>query len=298
LRLQESYYIMISFTLLGPLGVLLAGASSAVAFDRISIQSTVNADTEVEVTIRNDIADGASSFDAGFTNYNLYLATTPPGWGTGPVCLLANGTKIDVTSVKVKIPADAVPDSADLKITAMEWNSDPTKDGPSGFEYSNEFTFSGGTGEWSKTELDGQSLGEMNSLPCSAYACARKCNDKYFEERNTTSEDPNVYKNTYECVAACPGTTFPSWDSIVNDDGGSGGGPSGTASVPAASATASTPAASATTSTPTAAPSSSNPASSSQSGSSPSQTPNAASRLAAETLGLTAVGLLTFYVFI
>ncbi|EFQ36447.1 hypothetical protein CGRA01v4_10430 [Colletotrichum graminicola] len=277
---------MISITLLGPLGVLLAGASSAVAFDRISIQSTVKADTEVEVTIRNDIADGASSFDAGFTNYNVYLATTPPGWGTGPVCLLANGTKIDVTSVKVKIPADAVPDSADLMITTMEWNSDPTKDGPSGFEYSNEFTFSGGAGEWSKTELAGHSLGEMDMLPCSAYACARKCNDQYFEERDTTSDDLNVYKNTYECVAACPGTTFPSWDSVINDVGGSGGDPSGTASVPAASATASTT---------TAAPSSSNPASSSQSGSSPSETPNAGSRLAAETLGLTAFGLATFY---
>ncbi|KAK2010696.1 hypothetical protein LZ32DRAFT_374006 [Colletotrichum eremochloae] len=277
---------MISFTLLGPLGVLLAGASGAMAFDRISIPSTVKADTEVEVTIRNDLADGASSFDAGFTNYNLYLATTPPGWGTGPVCLLANGTKIDVTSVKVKIPADAVPDSADLKITAMEWNSDPNKDGPSGFEYSGDFTFSGGTGEWGKTELDGSLLGDMDRIPCSAYACARQCNDKYFEERNTTSEDPSVYKNTYECVAACPGTTFPSWDSIINDDG-SGGGPSETASVPAASATASTP---------TGVPSSSSRPSSSQSGSSPSQTPNGGSRLAAEMLGLTVVGLVTFCV--
>ncbi|KAK2031953.1 hypothetical protein LX32DRAFT_235992 [Colletotrichum zoysiae] len=283
---------MISFTLLGPLGVLLAGASSAVAFERISIQSTVQADTEVEVTIRNDIADGAGSFDATFTNYNLYLATTPPGWGTGPVCLLANGTKIDVTSVKVKIPADAVPDSAELKIAAMEWNSDPTKDGPSGFEYSGDFTFSGGTGEWSKTELGGHGLGDMDSLPCSAYACARKCNDKYFDERDETSDDPSVYKNTYECVAACPGTTFPSWDSIISDHDGSGGAPSATASAPAASsATASTH-----TSAPSSSSSSSNPASSSQSGSSPSQTPNGGSRMAAEMLGLALVGLATFRV--
>ncbi|KAK1987049.1 hypothetical protein LZ30DRAFT_568884, partial [Colletotrichum cereale] len=274
------------------LGVLLAGASSAMAFDRISIQSTVKADTEVEVTISNDIADGAGSFDAGFTNYNLYLATTPPGWGTGPVCLLANGTKIDVTSVKVTIPADAIPDSADLKITAMEWNSDPNKDGPSGFEYSNEFTFSGGTAGWGKTELGGSTLGDMNSLPCSAYACARKCNDKYFDERNTTSEDPSTYKNTYECVAACPGTTFPSWDSVINDNG-PGGDPSGTATVPAASATASTPAAASSSSKPA---SSSNPASSSQSGSSPSQTPSGGSQLAVEMLGLAVVGLVTFCV--
>ncbi|KAK1997657.1 hypothetical protein LX36DRAFT_657302 [Colletotrichum falcatum] len=279
---------MISLTLLGPLGVLLAGASSAVAFERISIPSTVEADTEVEVTIRNDIADGAGSFDAGFTNYNLYLATTPPGWGTGPVCLLANGTKIDVTSVKVKIPADAVPDSAELMISAMEWNSDPTKDGPSGFQYSADFTLTGGTGEWGKTELGGHDLGDADRIPCTAYACARACNDKYFDERDTTSEDPAVYKNTYECVAACPGTTFPSWDSVIGDGGDGGDSPSGTASAPAASATASTPAAAAPSS------SSSGPASSSQSGSSPSQTPSGGSRLAAETLGLAAVGLVTF----
>ncbi|GKT40238.1 uncharacterized protein ColSpa_00419 [Colletotrichum spaethianum] len=278
---------MISSTLLGPLGVLLAGASSAVAFEKISIQSAVKANTEVEVTISNDISDGASSFDAGFTNYNLYLATTPPGWGTGPVCLLANGTKIDVTSLKVTIPADAVPDSADLMITTVEWNSDPSKDGPSGFEYSNEFTFSGGTAEWGKTELDGSSLGDMDRIPCSAYACARKCNDKYFDERNKTSDDPSTYKNTYECVAACPGTTFPSWDSVINDNGdgqgsGSSAGPSGSATAPAASATAST--------SPTG-PSSSNPTSSTQTGSSPSQTPNRGPQLAVKMPGLVLVGL-------
>ncbi|KZL63541.1 hypothetical protein CI238_02920 [Colletotrichum incanum] len=283
---------MISSTLLGTLGVMIAGASSVVAFERISIQSTVKAGTEVDVTIRNDIADGTGSFDAGFTNYNLYLATTPPGWGTGPVCLLANGTKMDVTSVKVKIPADAIPDSADLMITTMEWNSDPNKDGPSGFEYSNQFTFSGGTAQWGKTELDGSTLGDMDRIPCSAYACARKCNDKYFDERNKTSEDPSVYKNTYECVAACPGTTFPSWDSIINDNGdgqgsGSSVGPSGSATMPAVSATASTsPIGS----------SSSSPTSSTQTGSSPSRTPNGGPRLAVEISGLVMVGLVTLCV--
>ncbi|KAK1449979.1 hypothetical protein CPAR01_05364 [Colletotrichum paranaense] len=287
---------MISSTFLCPMGVLLAGASRALAFDRISIPTTVKADTDVEVTIQNDIASGSKSFDAGFTNYNLYLSTTPPGWGTGPVCVLANGTKIDVTSVKVKIPADAIPDGSDFKITAMEWNSDPTKDGPSGFEYSNDFSFSGGTGQWGKTELGGSTLGDMDRIPCTAYACARNCNDKYFEERNTTSEDPSVYKNTYECVAACPGTTFPSWDSIINDNGGGQGsgssaGPSGSASATAtrsgALATAST-SPTGSTSTPTSA----------QSSSSPSQTPNGAASVTAKASGLVFAGFAIAFSFL
>lgn len=272
---------MISSAFLGPLGVLLAGASSALAFERISIQSIVKADTDVEVTLRNDIADGAKSFDAGFTNYNLYLATTPPGWGTGPVCLLANGTKIDVTTVKVRIPADAVPDSADLKITTMEWNADPTKDGPSGFAYSNEFTLSGGTAAWGKTELGGSTFGDMDHIPCSAYGCARKCNDKYFDERNTTSEDINIYENTYECVAACPGTTFQSWDSLIKEYGDGQG--SGSSADSSGSATASGSITAATASTvPTGSASSTPTLSSTQTGSSPSQTPNGAGQATAK----------------
>ncbi|KAK1638475.1 hypothetical protein BDP81DRAFT_425049 [Colletotrichum phormii] len=288
---------MISSRFLCPMGVLLAGASRALAFDRISIPTTVKADTDVEVTIANDIATGSKSFDAGFTNYNLYLSTTPPGWGTGPVCVLANGTKIDVTSVKVKIPADAIPDGSEFKITAMEWNSDPNKDGPSGFQYSNDFSFSGGTAEWGKTELGGSTLGDMDRIPCTAYSCARKCNDKYFDERNTTSQDPSVYKNTYECVAACPGTTFPSWDSIINDNGdgqGSGAraGPSGSATATAtrsgASAIASTSPTGSSTSTPTSA----------QSSSSPSQTPNGAVSVTAKASGLVFAGLAITFSFL
>lgn len=212
---------MISSARLAPLGVMLLGASSALAFEKISIQSVVEADTEVEVKIRNDIADGDDSFDAGFTNYNVYLATTPPGWGTGPVCLLANGTKIDETTVKVKIPADIAPDGTELSITTMEWNSDPYEDGPSGYQYSNTFTLEGGTGKWSKTDLQGSGVGDMDKIPCSAYACAAKCSDKYLEVyQNLTVEDMDdieIFKPQYDCLAACKGTTFPSWDSVVKE---------------------------------------------------------------------------------
>ncbi|OHE93851.1 hypothetical protein CORC01_10872 [Colletotrichum orchidophilum] len=287
---------MISSTFIGPLAVLLAGVSRVSAFDSISIPTTVKADTDVEVTIQNDIASGSKSFDAGFTNYNLYLATTPPGWGTGPVCVLVNGTKIDVTSVTVKIPADAIPDGSDYKITAMELNSDPNKDGPSGFEYSNDFTFSGGTGVWSKTELAGSSLGDQDHIPCTAYACARKCNDEYFDERNTTSQDPNVYKNTYECVAACPGTTFPSWDSVINDNGGGQGSSSSAGSSATVAATGS--AASATASTSQTAGSSSSSPTASQSGGSPSQKPNSAVSVSAKASGLVIMGLVIAHSFL
>jgi hypothetical protein len=212
---------MVASSLLGPLGIVLAAALPALAFDRISIASTVKADTEVEVKIRNDLDDGTKSFDGGFTNFNVYLATTPPGWGTGPVCLLANGTKIDTTSVKVTIPADVAPSDAKLKITTMEWNSDPNKDGPSGFQYSNTFSLQGGTGAWGKSELAGRGFGDMDTVPCSAYSCIRKCNDDSFDEMTKlgNSEDIEaykaVYKPIYECMTKCPGTTMPSWDTLI-----------------------------------------------------------------------------------
>ncbi|CAH0047201.1 unnamed protein product [Clonostachys solani] len=215
---------MVAPSLLGPLGIVLATALPALAFDRISIASTVKADTEVEVTIRNDLDDGTKSFDGGFTNFNVYLATTPPGWGTGPVCLLANGTKIDTTSVKVTIPADVVPSDAKLKITTMEWNSDPKKDGPSGFQYSNTFSLQGGTGAWGKSELAGRGFSDMDTVPCSAYSCIRKCNDDGFDEMTKLGDSEDieaykaVYKPIYECMTKCPGTTMPSWDTLIKAD--------------------------------------------------------------------------------
>jgi hypothetical protein len=71
-----------------PLAVL-GLAVAACAFENIAIQDTVQAGTDTQGTIANDLGKGSQSFDAGFTNYRIYLATTPPGWGTGPCCGLS-----------------------------------------------------------------------------------------------------------------------------------------------------------------------------------------------------------------
>ncbi|KAI5464242.1 hypothetical protein BGZ63DRAFT_421304 [Mariannaea sp. PMI_226] len=288
---------MISSTFLGPLAVALTCASSALAFDNIDIPSTVNANTEVEITIQTDIADGRKSFDAQFTNFNLYLATTPPGWGTGPVCLLANGTKMGTTTVKVKIPADVVPESAELEISSMEWNSDPHKDGPSGFEYSNAFYLKGGTGEWGKSELAGQGLGDPDHIPCSAYACARKCNDKYYSQVNKNKDDINSYKSTYECIAACPGTTYPSWESVISQNGGKDGNDDGNDDNSSSSSDSSETTSATPSGTPVAASTSStgSSVSTTHAASTPTHTTNGASQLSVRA-GLILTGLVAAYI--
>ncbi|KAL9943297.1 hypothetical protein D7B24_004179 [Verticillium nonalfalfae] len=196
------------------LAIALTAASNVVAFTSIRIAPTVEAGKEVEVSIVNDLAD-SDSFDAGFEKFRVYLATTPPGWGTGPACYLVNATAIDETSVKVTIPPSVVPDGSDVMISVMEFNEDPSLDGPSGFQYSNEFTLNGGEGEWSKPELEGFNIGDSDTIPCEAYACARDCMVQFYPDNK---EDESAYKKTYECTAECPGVDYPAWDSLPGAD--------------------------------------------------------------------------------
>jgi len=80
----KSYLVMQLFNILAVLGL----AAVACAFENIAVQDTVQAGTDTQGTIANDIGKGSGSFDAGFNNYRIYLAMTPPGWGTGPSCEL------------------------------------------------------------------------------------------------------------------------------------------------------------------------------------------------------------------
>ncbi|EGY22104.1 hypothetical protein VD0002_g3337 [Verticillium dahliae] len=196
------------------LAIGLTAASNVVAFSSIRIAPTVEAGKEVEVSIVNDLED-SDSFDAGFEKFRVYLATTPPGWGTGPACYLVNATAIDETSVKVTIPPSVVPHGSDVMISVMEFNEDPSLDGPSGFQYSNEFTLNGGKGEWSKPELEGFNIGDSDTIPCEAYACARDCMVQFYPDNK---EDESAYKKTYECTAECPGVDYPAWDSLPGVD--------------------------------------------------------------------------------
>jgi hypothetical protein len=93
----------------------------------------------------------------------------------------------------------------------MEFNTDPNLDGPSGFEYSNGFELTGGTGEWTQYELSGHSIGDADSLPCTAYDCARKCSQKYYTSALDGDDDAaaeKIWEQMDDCIAKCPGVVM------------------------------------------------------------------------------------------
>jgi len=196
---------------------LVSLASFSHAFDSISVARTVTAGSATDVSLNNDLTD-KDSFDAQFGGALIMLATTPPGWGTGPMCTLANLTDISKTSVSVTIPADVGPSGSKYyQISTMEYNNDPNSDtGDSGFQYSSYFTLTGASGNWSQWELDGHTLGD-DTVPCTSVSCLRKCaNDNYKSEADESKMDA-----IYDCFAKCPG--YPQ-DQDEEADGGEEGG--------------------------------------------------------------------------
>ena len=170
------------------------------AFNDIETNSTATASLPFGVHIDNDLST-SNSFDAGFDSYRVYLAITVPGWGSGPSCeseisvflrydklysqfpfrtgTLVSSSSISTTDFTVTIPATVGPSGSYYSISTIEMNSDPSRDRPSGFQYSDGFNFTGGAGQWSQYELSGHSIGDADSIPCTAYDCARQCMQKY-----------------------------------------------------------------------------------------------------------------------
>ncbi|ROW14206.1 hypothetical protein VPNG_04328 [Cytospora leucostoma] len=196
--------------------------SSAVrAWNDFHIAHHVQADTATPVSV---------DVDSDAVGYRIYLATTPPGWGTGPVCWLVNYTDSSVTSVDVTIPAFVVPDgtSVSLSYSELEYSDEYGYEGSS-YEYSNDFDLEGGTGEWSALELSGSSITSPDNTPCTALQCTRDCGGTYYPDGNidypddedeVTSEFLDTYESYYNCVAACPGNDYPPWREIMGDDDG------------------------------------------------------------------------------
>ncbi|KAI9731301.1 MAG: hypothetical protein M1834_005204 [Cirrosporium novae-zelandiae] len=163
--------------------------SQTLAFESIDAPYRITAGEPFEVDIENDLGF-SSSFDADFDSFVVWLAMTPPGWGTGPVCSLSNDSiPIDTTSLTLTIPADVGPSGYYYSLSVAEYGGHGG--GESGFQYSNDFKLVGGTGEWSEEELDGYVLwGDPSGLPCDAVACVRQCD----------GDD--------SCAAKCPGVVM------------------------------------------------------------------------------------------
>jgi hypothetical protein len=195
--------------------IFMSGLRSIVAFRSISIPATVNANESVKLAVANDLSSGSSSFDAQFTTYRIYLAIIAPSSTNipntqQPSCYLVNATSINTTSPTIVVPPSVGPDGTSYSIASMEYNTNPHSVPPSEYEYSSTFTLYNATGSWSPADLKGDYPLFPDLLPCSAYDCARQCLAASFPGNiNGTS-----FASTYQCMASCPGVTYPSWASV------------------------------------------------------------------------------------
>ncbi|RDL33806.1 uncharacterized protein BP5553_08174 [Venustampulla echinocandica] len=190
--------------------LLLSGASTALA-TKISVPSTIAAGAEVTVTIPSDLIKG-------FDNFRVYLSTTPPGWASAAVCYLVNSTPINTESLKVQIPPTVGPSGKTYSIAARGFNGDGKKSDSAGFQSSNDFELTGGTGQWSEQELQGFSMSNPDTIPCGSYGCIKDCNTKFLTD-DIRKAGINAYKPAYECFAACPGVKLPSWEVVLAQSG-------------------------------------------------------------------------------
>ena len=194
--------------------LLLYSSSSALAFQSIDTPSSVDAGTDFQVTINNDLGS-PESIDASFEDYRIYLSIISPNStherSSGvPACYLVNSTSVGVTNVTIQIPASVGPSGAKTyAIAAMEFDANGTL---SEFVYSPAFVLTGGSGGWTQLELDGRMVGNADSIPCSAYDCSRQCSQKFYNE-TIDARAIEDYHNTYNCWVSCQGTTYKSWAS-------------------------------------------------------------------------------------
>lgn len=273
---------MTQFPVLSLLGCILLKSPISLADDSYSsgefeIADTVQADQPTTVTLEDTTTD---SYDAyGAVGFRIYLATTPPGWGTGPACWLVNYTAAGVSQIQVTIPASVAPAG-----TVLELSYSAASDEYGSFEsfsYSNDFTLEGASGYWSALELNGYGLNNPDDTPCTALQCSRDCNDKYFPDGtvNDMADEPeSTYQSWSECFNSCPGTTLEAWNDSNGDDGGDTGDDWTTSSVLSQAATQTTVKASKTatsTATFSSAGTSASDASASTTGTSASATPTA-----------------------
>ncbi|KAL3423881.1 hypothetical protein PVAG01_05628 [Phlyctema vagabunda] len=196
----------------------LSLVSRALAFDDISIPTTVKAGEDVHVTLENDLYLGSDSTDAKYSNFRVFLGSATDGYSYPiALCWLVDNSAIDVTDLTVQIPASVGSSSSyySLIVTSTNRSEDPDVGYTSFEQDSNAFTLSGGSGISIEQYLDKYSewpIAFYDAVPCSAYDCARSCNDEHRPDEILEVAD---YEATYRCVAACPGVDYPSWESYA-----------------------------------------------------------------------------------
>jgi hypothetical protein len=195
------------------------------AFREISIPSVVNANQRVQLTIANDLSSGPGSYDAQFTTFRIYLAIIAPTSSyipnpVQPSCYLVNATSITTSVVNLTIPTSVGPDGTSYHIGTLEYNTHPNPPPPSSYSFSPTFTLYNTTSSWSNADLNGDYPPFPDLLPCTSYDCARQCLSSTFPQNINGTEAG--FKGTYECMAACPGVTYPSWAEVQKEGAGPG----------------------------------------------------------------------------
>jgi hypothetical protein len=195
------------------------------AFREISIPSVVNANQTVQLTIANDLSSGPGSYDAQFTTFRIYLAIIAPTSSyipnpVQPSCYLVNATSITTSVVNLTIPTSVGPDGTSYHVGTLEYSTHPNPPPPSSYSFSPTFTLYNTTSSWSSADLNGDYPPFPDLLPCTSYDCARQCLSSTFPQNINGTEAG--FQGTYECMAACPGVTYPSWAEVQKEGAGPG----------------------------------------------------------------------------
>ncbi|KAG9518188.1 hypothetical protein KCU93_g8483, partial [Aureobasidium melanogenum] len=164
------------------------------AIDTITVPDIITADQPFTLTVTpKDDTPG---------NYRIYLDTTPPGYAGGQSCYLKNMTSTDITAVNLTIPANIGPNGDFYSISTRDLSDSDTD---ASYVFSNAFNLTGASGNYSEYEnkLNGAPLWDANSLPCTAYDCARNCaQDSYPKDMIPGSDASNTMR---ACIMKCPG---------------------------------------------------------------------------------------------
>lgn len=111
-------------------------------------------------------------------------------------------TSTDITAVNLTIPADFGPNGDFYSISTRDLADSDTD---ASYVFSNAFNLTGASGNYSEYEnkLNGAPLWDANSLPCSAYDCARNCAQDSYPKDMIPGSD--AFNSMRACIMKCPG---------------------------------------------------------------------------------------------
>ncbi|KAF4999837.1 hypothetical protein FGRMN_2217 [Fusarium graminum] len=204
---------LISFFLQVAALALLAAIPTAHASTAIIVPWNMTAGQVYDIKIDQRI-EPDSEIRKRANAYRVFLALTPPGWGTGPVCWLEYMVDLDTTQVNITIPPDVAPDKSRIRLSTALYKKGDKR--TQGFSYSSTSLLLGGNGTWSQRELDGWVIADDEEISCWALACARSCQNQYYTGDKTRYSDEKGDGKATACVNQCAKDVDPRYSGAVN----------------------------------------------------------------------------------